>query len=354
MKTEACNNSAAWRVPAEWERDEVVMMSLPHPETDWLPMLDEAIACFRAMIEAIAPHARLLLLVPDIGYAQEKVGDLIDRFPDRVIPAVVPTNDTWTRDYGPVTIEHADGSVDLLDFTFNGWGLKFAANHDNCANRVLEAKKVWRRSLESRLDIVLEGGSIDSDGEGLMLTTSECLLSPNRNPLLSREQIEQRLVEEFRLRKLLWIDHGYLAGDDTDSHVDTLARFAPGRQIVYVECTDREDEHYEALEAMKRDILALTDADGRPFNTVALPLPDPVFHPDDGHRLPATYANFLVLRDVVVMPSYDQPMKDMMAAGILEMAYERPVVSVDCRALIRQHGSLHCSTMQLPAEALII
>lgn len=336
--------------PAEWQNAGAILMALPHPKTDWNYILDEAIDCWRRMIAAIVPHAKIVMLSPSVQYARMKIGDIMDEHPDDLIVVEAETNDTWTRDYGPLTMVD-NGSLKLLDFTFNGWGLKFAANFDNQASRELARKKFWQATLENHLDFVLEGGSVDSNGNGLIMTTSECLLSPNRNTWLSKEEIAAHLKAIFGVSKILWIDHGYLAGDDTDSHVDTLARFAPNNQIVYVECVDNDDEHYQALEAMKRDIHKLTDSDDRPFHTIAVPLPDPIYD-DDGNRLPATYANYLVLPDCVVMPTYNQPLKDKLASQILEIVYEMPVVTVDCRTLIKQHGSLHCSTMQIPVETL--
>lgn len=326
-------NKPERRLPAEWEcPDPVVLMTLPHSSSDWSYMLPEALQCFENMFEAIRPYARLFVIKPE----------------------TMATNDTWTRDYGPITIEMNDGSYRCLDFTFNGWGMKFPANLDNCVNRRLLEQGHFASPIECHKELVLEGGSIDSDGHGCLLVTSECLLEANRNPAMSREMIEDKLVSLFGLRKVLWLDHGYLAGDDTDSHIDTLARFAPDRRIVYVGCDDVCDEHYEALKAMEMQLQGFTDADGRPFELLRLPMADPVYDPDEGIRLPATYANYLVLPEAVIMPSYSSPKKDEEAARILAKAYNRKIVSVNCLPLIRQHGSLHCSTMQIPGKALKI
>lgn len=340
------------RCPAEWEAaPPVILMALPTPESDWAYMLDEALECYRNMIDAIAPYAKVAVLTPSAEYAREMIGAIVDSHPGTVVPVVATYNDTWTRDYGAITVEEqpdGDGprQLLLLDFTFNAWGMKFAACHDNRVNGTLKEKHFYTAPLLSCKETVLEGGSIDSDGCGVILVTSECLLSDNRNhPAGDRQRAEQMLRQRLGAKKVLWLDHGYLAGDDTDSHVDTLARFAPHRQIVYVHCQDPEDEHFEELDAMRRQLLEFTDLHGMPYNTIGLPMPDPIYD-GEGNRLPATYANFLVLPDVVVMPSYGQPRPDRLAAQMLEMAYERPVVAVDCRALVQQHGSLHCSTMQ--------
>ncbi len=339
-------------IPAEWQiSDPAVIMALPHADTDWAYMLDEALECFREMISAISKHAEIILLTPDPDHAAEllfRSGENID--PEKIHIHRICTNDTWTRDYAPITVVDSDGKPRLLDFTFNGWGMKFAACHDNCVNRTLEKDGIFARPLESHKEMVLEGGSIDSDGNGNLLVTSECLLEPNRNPMLNRSEIEKKLIDLFGLRKVLWIDHGFLCGDDTDSHIDTLVRFAPDNKIVYVGCDDPDDTHYSALSLMEKQLEDLTGADGNRFTLVRLPMADPCYEGD--FRLPATYANYLVLPDAVIMPSYNSPEKDSMAAELLAGAYNLPVIKVDCRALIRQHGSLHCSTMQLPLSAL--
>ena len=195
------------------------------------------------------------------------------------------------------------------------------------------------------------------------MTTSECLLSPNRNPDLNRQQIEERLLRYFHAERVLWLDHGYLAGDDTDSHIDTLARFCPNGSIAYVQCTDKSDEHYPSLKAMEQQLQSLaapqSTSSGVPaagahtYQLIPLPLPAPIYDLEDGHRLPATYANFLVINGAVLMPTYGQPENDDLARSQLQKAFPKyDIVPIDCRVLIRQHGSLHCSTMQFPVGVL--
>ena len=255
------------------------------------------------------------------------------------------TNDTWTRDYGPITVE--DGTdLRLFDFTFNGWGMKFAADKDNLVNSRLFAETVNRRGF------VLEGGSIESDGRGTLMTTSRCLLSPNRNAQLSRDDIQEYLKAEFGLKQVLWVDHGFLEGDDTDSHIDTLARLAPHDTIIYCGAGNETGSQHDSLVAMARQLRSFTTPDRRPFNLIELPLPDPIFD-DEGERLPATYANYLATPKAILMPTYGQPRNDRLAADTLRIVYgDRRIITVDCRALIRQHGSLHCATMQLPEVKL--
>ena len=257
------------------------------------------------------------------------------------------TNDTWARDHGPITLIDPDGRPLLFDFKFNGWGLKFAADKDNLITRRTLEAGLLQGTYVNRLNFALEGGSIESDGRGTLLTTSECLLSPNRNGQMNRAEIEAYLKEQFNLRQVLWLDHGYLAGDDTDSHVDTLARLCPDDTIAYVRCTDTADEHYEALHLMEEQLKTFRTPEGKPYRLLPLPMADAIV--EDGERLPATYANFLVMNGAVLYPTYNQPANDAQAAQVLQKAFPgREVVGIDCRALIRQHGSLHCVTMQYP------
>ena len=338
-----------WRFPAEWEHDCAILVAWPHTETDWADMLDDIRRCYCEMIDAFTVWHDVIVVAPNTTDSRQMLNGL--KYRDRIFYVNVPTNDTWTRDYGPLTVECQDGSFRTLDFCFNGWGMKFAACHDNLVNSHLKDISLISAPLINCRDFVLEGGGIESDGCGSLMTTAHCQLSPNRNATLSREQISDRLLHDFGASQILWINHGYLAGDDTDSHVDTLARFAPRESILYVGCSDPTDEHFEELKLMRDDIFKFRTLDGNPFNLFELPLPDPIYD-DSGDRLPATYANFLATPRAVFMPVYGQPMKDELARQIISVAFERPVVTVDCRPLIRQHGSLHCATMQLPRQII--
>lgn len=339
------------RLPAEWEMAGAVMLAWPHDATDWAYMLDEVRRCFADMVEAMLPWTKVIVVAPDVAEARRAIA--VDD-PDRLLFFQAETNDTWTRDYGPITVELVDGSgFRPIDFRFNGWGLKFASCLDNMVVRSMARRRLIAAPLVNRQDFVLEGGGIESDGQGTLMTTAHCQLSPNRNATLSRADIERTLMEEFGSRQIIWLEHGYLAGDDTDSHIDTLARFAPGDTIVYTGCDDPSDEHFDELQAMEQELMDARTLAGMPFNLIRLPLPDAIYD-EAGQRLPATYANFLALPKAVIMPVYGQPRKDALARQMLQIAFEVPVVTVDCRALIRQHGSLHCMTMQMPNEILAI
>lgn len=335
--------------PAEWYPQSGIQLTWPHEATDWAYMLDEVTACYIDLAREIAKREHLLIVTPHPEQVKQLLQGVVD--PDAVTFAECSTNDTWARDHGGITLLR-NGEPCIYDFKFNGWGLKFAANYDNLITSTLYRQNRFQARYENRLNFVVEGGALESDGAGTLLTTSECLLSPNRNGEWSKERIEEYLKETFGLQRVLWLDHGYLAGDDTDSHIDTLARFAPDDTIVYVRCTDTTDEHYEALRRMEEQLHTFTTLDGSPYRLLPLPMADAV-HDENGERLPATYANFLIMNDAVLYPTYRQPANDRAAAEVLQAAFPgREMVGIDCSPLIRQHGSLHCVTMQYPENVL--
>lgn len=344
-------NTADFRLPAEWEPVDAILMAWPNRTTDWAYMLDDVRRTYIDIITAISERAKVILIGPELPSP--------DIFPpqcrrDNLIFVPMPINDTWTRDYGPIVELNSSGDALIRDFIFNGWGMKFAANNDNQVPARLHSAGLLTGLFVGPSNFVLEGGSIESDGNGTILTTEHCLLAPNRNDSLDQYEIETELLDSLDAKKILWLKHGHLAGDDTDGHIDTLARLAPpGDMIIYTGCDDPADEHFAELEAMRDELREFTNAIGAPFHLVELPLPDPVFDEEDGSRLPATYANFLIVNGAVLMPSYGQAKKDALAAMILKSAMpEYEIIPIDCRSLIRQHGSLHCATMQLPLGVL--
>ncbi|MCX4278585.1 MULTISPECIES: agmatine deiminase family protein [Muribaculum] len=341
----------ATRLPAEWEPHGAVMLSWPHKDTDWAPVLDEAIDCFVEIAKAIAREETLIVVAPDVEEPRRVLD--CEKLPNRILYLTVPTNDTWARDFGPITVER-DGNPVICDFKFNGWGLKFPADKDNLITRAMCNTGLLRGRYSNELSFVLEGGSIESDGQGTLMTTSQCLLSPNRNGAMSRDEIEEYLKSRFGLDRVLWLDYGALEGDDTDSHIDTLARLAPNDTILYVGTDDVTDSHYDELNKMKLQLQSFVTASGQPYNLIELPLPDAVYD-EEGNRLPATYANFLIMNHSILMPVYRQPQKDELAAQIIKIAFpDHQVVKIDCSVLIKQHGSLHCVTMQVPETILPI
>lgn len=344
MNSKAC--SATRRLPAEWEPQHAVLLSWPHENSDWCDMLPWVHSCYVKLAAAISEIAEVIVIAPDTRIARTMLDGVPTSNHIRYID--VPTNDTWTRDFGPITIEDC-GKPALLDFCFNGWGMKFAADKDNLVTDNMSRKGVFKAPVINNRGFVLEGGSIESDGEGTILTTAECLLSPNRNAGLSRAEIEEYLKTQFGASRVIWLENGALAGDDTDSHVDTLARLAPDNTIVYVKPpADKTDMHFATLSAMAQELQLLRTTAGEPYRLIGLPLPDPIFDAD-GNRLPATYANYLPLNNTLLVPVYGQPDKDNEALCALKSAFPTyNIKPIDCTALIQQHGSLHCATMQIP------
>ena len=335
---------------AEWDQQDGILVAWPHAGTDWAYMLDEVTACYVEMARAILmDDERLVIVAPDGDEVREALGPGVDW--TRIDIVELPTNDTWVRDYGPITV-YRDGMTRMADFTFNAWGMKFAADCDNLVTSRLHEKGLLHMPLLNCRDMVLEGGSIETDGNGTVMTTTCCLTAPNRNDALTRDQLEHMLLERLGCLKMLWLGHGSLTGDDTDGHIDTLARFAPGGIILYTGCNNPADEHFEPLMTMEEELKRFTDVDGNHYRLIKLPLPDAMF--DEISRLPATYANFLIMNHQVLVPLYGQPTNDFKACQLIGEAFPgRKVVGIDCQALVRQHGSLHCATMQLPKGSLI-
>ncbi|MEI8087945.1 MAG: agmatine deiminase family protein [Paludibacter sp.] len=331
-------------LPAEWAEQSFIQLTWPHANTDWAYMLDEVNECFVNIAREIIKRENLLIVCADTDEVEALLGD-VDL--SKITFAEMPTNDTWARDHGGITVLE-NGKPVIYDFTFNGWGLKFAANYDNLITRKLYTAGIFGDSGHKNcFNFVLEGGSIESDGEGTILTTAECLLSDNRNHI-SEEDVEEKLKAFFGLKQVLWLNHGYLAGDDTDSHVDTLARLCDKSTIAYVRCEDVEDEHFEELKKMKKELRKFKNLEGRYYRLIPLPMADAIY--EDGERLPATYANFLIINGAVLVPTYNSP-KDEIAKEQLQKAFpDREIVGIDCTALIKQHGSLHCVTMQYPTS----
>lgn len=344
-------------LPAEWERQSGVQLTWPHRLTDWLPILTEITACYVEMAIEIARREPLLVVAQ---YPEEARQAIEEKAPSEVSARIsyveCATNDTWARDHGFLTLTDRIGSYCMLDFCFNGWGNKFEAALDNAINAHIYPsffklplfQDAFQITYENCLDFVLEGGAIESDGKGTIITTSSCLLAPHRNQPLTREQIEEQLKQRLQAERIVWIDHGHLIGDDTDGHIDTLVRVAPDDTLLYIGAgDDPSDPQYEELMRMEEQLRSLRTAEGKPYRLLKLPLPRPIVR--EGERLPATYANFLVINGAVLLPTYGQPDLDAEAARVVAEAYpEREIVPIDCRSVIVQHGSLHCCTMQFP------
>jgi agmatine/peptidylarginine deiminase len=334
-----------FRLPAEWERQAGVLLAWPHAETDWAERLADVEVTFAVLAKAIAAHEPVLICVADARVRSRAEALLVGTRNCRFVE--IEYDDTWLRDSGPITLSSTD-AYRLLDFRFTGWGGKFAGSRDDRLVEGLAARELFRNADHRRVDWALEGGAVESDGAGTILTTWRCL--HQRHPEQSREQMTRLLCDKLGAERVLWLERGYLQGDDTDAHIDTLARFAPDDVIVFQACDDPTDPHYDELTAMRDELAALRTTGGQPYRLLGLPWAKPVF--DDGRRLAASYANYLIVNDAVLIPAYGDDADADAARAIAAAHPGREVIAVPCRPLIWQNGSLHCLTMQLPEGIL--
>ena len=356
-------------LPAEWEPQSAIMLTWPHGGTDWKPYLRQITNTYLQLADIITRYEDLLVVTPILESTQRMLAEkLSEGQMSRIHLYEMDTNDTWARDHGPISMVSRGRHnshvipIHLLDFKFNGWGEKFDWKKDNAINLQLYYQGAFNAALENHQGFVLEGGSIESDGKGTLFTTSQCLLAPHRNQPLIRENIDSLLRNFFHVRNVVWLDHGNLVGDDTDGHIDTIVRVAPHDTLLYVGCDDEEDEQYEDFQALEKQLQKLFTYEGYPYRLLKLPMPDAIYDEGDrlttdrnskGDRLPATYANFLILNGAVIYPTYNQPEKDEEAKRQIQLAFpDRDVIGVDSLTIIRQHGSIHCLTMQLPEGAI--
>ncbi|MBS0589872.1 MAG: agmatine deiminase family protein [Proteobacteria bacterium] len=341
--------SALFGLPAEWEPQDGVLLAWPHAGTDWAPRLERVEDTCARLIAAISQHERVVLCVADAPVCARAQAALAAAgvVAKNLRLVTLEYDDTWLRDSGPITL--CDGKrFRLVDFRFTGWGGKFGASRDDALIGNLIVREVFAGAEHVRVDWALEGGAIESDGRGTLLTTWRCL--HQRHPELSRASMTQLLCNKLGAQRVLWLEHGYLQGDDTDAHIDTLARFAPDDAIVFQACDDARDTHHDELARMRDELAAMRTLDGKPYRLHALPWATPIL--DDGRRLAASYANYLIIDGAVLVPAYDDA-ADAEAARVIGVAHPgREIVPIPCRPLIWQNGSLHCMTMQVPRGAL--
>lgn len=341
------------RLLPEWHPQDAVQLTWPRPDGDWAHMLDAIEQMLEQIALITARYQAVIIGFPDAKTRERISLRLLQRgmISDRLHGVIIDSDDSWARDHGPLATSDGD-RLKLNDFVFTGWGGKFPAERDNTINRQLGQLGLMACPLDPH-ELVLEGGAVETDGQGTLLTTEACLLNPNRNPQLDRRQIEDQLRDRLGIERVLWLRHGHLEGDDTDSHIDTLARFCNPDTIAYVRCDDPEDAHHAPLQAMERELQSLIRADGSRYRLIPLPWPGVCRDADDGHRLPATYANFLIINGAVLVPTYGDR-RDHEALNVLAGAFPRhDIIGVDASAAIRQHGSLHCLTMQWPRGSLV-
>ncbi|HRS19374.1 MAG TPA: agmatine deiminase family protein [Bacteroidales bacterium] len=334
--------------PAEWHMQDMVQLTWPHKQTDFAYVYNDAVTCFCTIAREISKRQKLLIICKNKTEVQQQLGEILNT---SIFFFECDSNDVWARDHGPITVYHNSMPV-LYDFAFNGWGKKFAYDKDTVITEKLCNSMFFTHAVrQDYSQFVLEGGSIESNGIGVLLTTEACLLSKQRNPHLQKSAIETFLKDIFGAHTVLWLKHGFLQGDDTDSHIDTLARFVDEHTICYVQCTDENDLHYNELRAMEHELQSFVTEIGEPYHLVPLPMVPPQYD-EDGERLPATYANFLILNNAVLLPIYNCKTDDEAIRIMQTLFPTREIVPIDCRVLIKQHGSLHCVTMQYPKGVL--
>jgi agmatine deiminase len=334
-------------LPPEWAPQSGVQLTWPHRYGDWSERLAAVEPAFTAIAREVACREKAVIVCYDAEHRAHVAATLSAGNVDmaQVVLAVAPSNDTWARDHGPITVMCRNEPL-MFDFGFNGWGGKYRHDLDNQISNRLQQAGVFGNTQMQDLDLILEGGSIEVDGSGTLLTTTNCLLAPTRNPKLSRADIERELGELLGVTRVLWLEHGHLEGDDTDSHIDTIARYCDVRTIAYVSCDDPDDVHYATFKEMERELKTFRGADGSPYRLVPLPWPRARF--DGVKRLPATYANFLIINNAVLVPTYRDPADGVALTRLKECFPDRKIIGIDCSEVIAQYGSLHCLTMQLP------
>ena len=337
------------RLPAEWEPQQGILLSWPTRHTDWATNLSEAENNYLSLVAAICRFETAHICCQDEDVSthvmqrlQEKAIDM-----DNIELHTLPYDDTWTRDYGPITVYRNDKAV-WQNYRFNAWGNKYPHAQDDRLTRILHEDVPFNSLEVNDVDFVLEGGSIDSDGNGTLLTTARCLLNPQRNPGMTKEAIEYRLCESLGAGRVLWLEHGLLEGDDTDAHIDTLARFCSSDTIAYTQCMNPDDNHVGPLGRMQQELYEMRQLNGESYRLLPLPLPTPSYN-DQGQRLPANYANFLIINRAVLMPVYGVETDELARQQLCIAFPDHEIIDVPCRALLEQYGSLHCITMHLPA-----
>jgi agmatine/peptidylarginine deiminase len=318
------------RVPAEWERQKSITVVFPTNQRDWQHSLIEIQKSYVTLINSIREFQTCVVIIHDKKILEQFFTTL-----ENIEVYEIQTDDTWVRDFGAIDY-FQDNRLKSYDFIFNAWGDKFGSSLDNSVNQKLQEQSFFRDELKS-VNFVLEGGSIDSNGEGTLLTTAKCIYNKNRNPGLSHDEINEKIKTFFGLKQLIVLEHGGLEGDDTDSHVDTLARFIDANSIAYVKCYDKDDEHFNELDKMEKELQKTG------FRLVPLPLPRTKLFEEE--RLPATYINFIFINNALIVPTYNDE-NDNIALEILKKEIKsRTVKSIDASIFIREYGSLHCASI---------
>ena len=325
------------RVFAEFEPQEALTFIYPFKGSDWTPYLKEITDSYNALSLIVSDYQKVLMITPNIDHLPTT-----HQKSENIMPIEAIYNDTWARDILPISSEH-NGYVELLKFQFNGWGDKYDYNLDNSLGRRLFEKGVYQRFNIHHLyesNLCLEGGAIDSNGAGLILTNSQSFY--RRNPIPFKTV--QRQLEELFDARLVVIHNGYLEGDDTNAHIDNLVRFVNTDSIVYLTCDDRMDRHFEPLKAMEKEVEAIAKA--RQLNAIPITMPTPKYY--NKQRLPASYINFIILNRAVIVPTYNDKNDDQALIKLQNCFMDRAIIPFNAEIFIRQNGSLHCASMNIP------
>lgn len=333
------------RYPAEWEKQDAILLAWPKPSAGWEHHYNRVQDDYATLVATILRYEPVILCI----HPDDHRSDIENRIAAKRIPLYPLTiveldgDDSWARDFGPISIE-TGSTPGLLDFQFNGWGKKYPSEKDNQVSPSL-ARTGLIQAPET-LPLVMEGGSLESNGDGMLMTTSRCLLHKDRNPHYAKSDYEQYFLKHMGIQKTLWLDHGWLAGDDTDGHIDNLARFVNENAVVYTHCSDADDEHFPELDQMRQELESFKNLEGEPLKLVSLPFPTPCYS-EHNERLPASYANFLIINDAVLCPVYDVMEDDEALQTLQRLFPDRTVEAVPARHFIHQGGSVHCLSMQL-------
>ena len=311
------------RVPAEWEKQKSIMVVFPTTQKDWQHSIEEIQKSYVNFIKTITRFQMCIVICSN----KKILNKYFDSFENIEIHEI-KTDDTWIRDFGAIDV-FIDGKLKSYNFNFNAWGSKFKATMDNSFNKTFFKKELLD------IDFVLEGGSIDNNGNGVMLSTAKCLFNKNRNPAYKEEDIEKKIKKLFGLTELIVLKNGALIGDDTDSHIDTLARFINKETIAYVKCYDKHDIHFAELNKMEKEL--------EKTNFRLIPLPLPSSKTFKKHRLPATYLNFVFINGALIVPTYNDKNDKKVIKILKKEITNREIIEIDASIFIREHGSLHCS-----------
>ena len=333
----------------EWSPQSGVMLTWPHRESYWVNTLDQIDHVFTQTAYHTSLREKVWITCLDAQH-HTHIQSLLKNANanlNNIFIYEARTNDIWVRDHGPITVSK-NGTLLLLDFIFTGWGYKYPAEFDNVLTQALYQQQAFGQIAMEKIPLALEGGAIEVDGHGTLLTTRSCVLSKIRNPHMSEEEIALYLKNTLGVERILWLTHGALEGDDTDGHVDTLARFTDPKTICYVKCTDETDSHYATFSAMEKELQHFKDYQGNPYRLIALPWPQKRLADFDGRRLPITYANFLIINEAVLVPTYDDPADEAALTVIAQCFPDREIIAIPSLPVVQWYGSIHCMTMQLP------